>query len=189
MYSLFSYKCFFSFNLSGPAYSAGLIGKAPPAVVECHSRHHARSEGRGCRRRARSHSFGPLRQSQVGQEGVFVGRGGGRRAGGGGGGRGEERRCVGPPSGEEVRVECEAVVGGEQGGEGDQAVAIPVLPGRVVRGGGDEGRAVAARAAGISAGVAAVGAEQAVLGAGGVQPSAFAQRDGHGNGLERLGRR
>lgn len=124
---------FFSFNLSGPAYSAGLIGKAPPTVVECHSGHHARSEGRGWRRRARSHSFGPLHQSQVGQEGVFVGGGGGRRAGGGGGGGGreEERRRLGPPSGEEVRVECEAVVGGEQGGEGDQAVAIPVLLGRV----------------------------------------------------------
>lgn len=134
--------------------------------------------GGGWRRRARSRSFGPLRQSQVGQEGVFVGRGGGRRAEGGGGGRGEERRCVGPPSGEEVRVECEAVVGGEQGGEGDQAVAIPGLLGRAARGGGDEGRAVAARAAGIFAGVA----EQAVLGA-------CAQRDGHGDGLERLGRR
>lgn len=80
-------------------------------------------------------------------------------------------------------MECEAVVGGEQGGEGDQAVAIPVLLGRVARGGGDEGWALAAAtlAAGIS--------EQAGLGAGDVQLTPFAQRDGQGDGLERLGRR
>lgn len=35
--------------MSGPAYSAGLIGKdvAPTAVVKCHSHHRPRSEGRG----------------------------------------------------------------------------------------------------------------------------------------------
>lgn len=117
-----------------------------------------------------------------------MGGGGGRRAGGGGGGGGreEERRRLGPPSGEEVRVECEAVVGGEQGGEGDQAVAIPVLLGRVARGGGDEGWALAATAA---AAQAAGISEQAGLGAGGVQLTPFAQRDGQGDGLERLGRR
>lgn len=39
---------FFSLiRLSGPAYSAGLIGKAPPAVAECHSRHRERVEEEG----------------------------------------------------------------------------------------------------------------------------------------------
>lgn len=37
---------FFSLiRLSGPAYSAGLIGKAPPVAVECHSRQRVRGEG------------------------------------------------------------------------------------------------------------------------------------------------
>lgn len=80
-------------------------------------------------------------------------------------------------------MECEAVVGGEQGGEGDQALAIPVLVGRGARGGADEGGALAA------ARVSAVGAEQALLGAGGVPPTPSAQRDGQSDGLERLGRR
>lgn len=69
---------FFSFLqcLSGPAYSAGLIGKAPTAVVKCHSHHRPRSEGKSDERRGtRSNSLGPLHQSQVGQEGVFVGGG------------------------------------------------------------------------------------------------------------------
>ena len=68
-----------------------------------------------------------------------MGRGGGWRAGaggrGGGGGREEERRRLGPPPREQARVECEAVAGGEQGGEGDQALAAPGLAGRAARGG------------------------------------------------------
>lgn len=66
----------------GPAYSAGLIGKKdvppPTAVVKSRSHHRPRGEGRergGERRWAGSNSLGPLHQSQVGQEGVFVGGG------------------------------------------------------------------------------------------------------------------
>lgn len=169
--------------MSGPAYSAGLIGKdvAPTAVVKCHSHHRPRSEGKSEERRrrwVRSNSLGPLHQSQVGQEGVFVGGGGGRRAGGGGrvGGE-EERRCGGPPSGVEVRVECEAAVVGEQGGEGDQVrtVAVPVLLEHVAGGGEEEGGAAAARTVGISDGVVAVSADQAVQRASGVQLVRLAQ--------------
>lgn len=175
--------------MSGPAYSAGLIGKdvTPTAVVKCHSHHRPRSEGesedRRRRRRgvwARSNSLGPLHQSQVGQEGVFVGGGRGGRAGGGrrAGGE-EERRCGGPPSGVEVRVECEAAVVGEQGGEGDQVrpVAVPVLLEHVAGGGEEEGGAATARAAGVSGAVVAVGADQAVQRAAGVQLVRLAQRE------------
>lgn len=172
--------------MSGPAYSAGLIGKdvAPTAVVKCHSHHRPRSEGKSEeeeeeeRRWARSNSLGPLHQSQVGQEGVFVGGGRGGRAGGGRrvGGE-EERRCGGPPSGVEVRVECEAAVVGEQGGEGDQVrpVAAPVLLEHVAGGGEEEGGAAAARAAGVSGGVVAVRADHAVQRAAGVQLVGLAQ--------------
>lgn len=85
----FSFFFFSSICLSGPAYSAGLIGKkrvAPAAVVKCHSHHRPRSEGKEQgeeeeeaeeeeERRVRSDSLGPLHQSKVGQEGVFVGGG------------------------------------------------------------------------------------------------------------------
>lgn len=79
---MFFLSFLFSICLSGPAYSAGLIGKdiAPTAVVKCHSHHCPRSEGKSEgeeeeRRWARLNSLSPLHQSQVGQEGVFV-RGG-----------------------------------------------------------------------------------------------------------------
>lgn len=121
------------------------------------------------RRRARSNSLGPLHQSQVGQEGVFVGGGG---AGGGGqiGGEGE-RRCGGPPSGVEVRVECEATVMGEHGGERDQVrlITAPVLLQCVAGGGEEEGGAAAARTAGVSSRTVAISADQTVQRAGGVQ--------------------
>lgn len=91
--------------------------------------------------------------------------GGGRRVGG------EEGRRGRPPSGVEVRVECEAAAVGEQGGEGDQVrpLTVPVLvqPGA---GGGEEGGAGAL-----------VGAAHA---AGGL-PQCERQSDR----LERLGRR
>lgn len=136
----------------------------------------------------RSNSLGPLHQSQVGQEGVFVGGGRGWRAGGGrrAGGE-EERRSGGPPSGVGVRVECEAAVVGEQGGEGDQVrlVAVPVLLQHVAGGGREEGGA----AAGVPGAVGSVGAGEAAHGAGGVQLVGLAQRERQGDGLERLGRR
>lgn len=86
----------------------------------------------------------------------------------------EERRFGGPPSGVEVRVECEAAVVGEQGGEGDQVcpLAVPVLLKHVAgrgRGGEEEGGAAAARGAGVSGVVVAVRTDQAVQRAGAVQ--------------------
>lgn len=130
----------------------------------------------GARRRVRSNSLGPLHQSQVGQEGVFVGGGRGWRAGGGrrAGGE-EERRSGGPPSGVGVRVECEAAVVGEQGGEGDQVrlVAVPVLLQHVAGGGREEGGA----AAEVPGAVGSVGAGEAAQGAGGVQLVGLAQRE------------
>lgn len=74
-------------------------------------------------------------------------------------------------------MECEAVVVGEQGGEGDQVrpVAVPVLLKHVTGGGQEEGGAATARAAGVSGGVVAVGADQAVQRAGGVQLVGLAQ--------------
>lgn len=92
--------------------------------------------------------------------------GGGGRVGGE-----EERRCGGPPSGVEVRVECEAAVMGEQGGERDQVclVAVPVLLEHVAGGGEEEGGASAARTAGVSGGVVAVSADQTVQRASGLQ--------------------
>lgn len=50
------------FNMFAPAYSAGLIEKD--------------------RAGSQSHSLGPLGESQVSHEGVFVGGGGGERRGG-----------------------------------------------------------------------------------------------------------
>lgn len=89
---------------------------------------------------------------------------GGGRGGGAGRGGEEERRRGGPPSGVEVRVECEAAAVGEQRGERDQVglVAVPVL-----RGGEEEGGASAARTA--------VGVDQAVQSAGGLQPARLGQ--------------
>lgn len=64
-----------------------------------------------------------------------------------------------------MRVECEAAVVGEQGGEGDQVCpfTVPVLLVDVVGGGEEEGGAAAAQTAEASGGVAAVSAHQAVL--------------------------
>lgn len=86
------------------------------------------------------------------------------------------RRCGGPPSGVEVRVECEAAVVGKQGGEGDQMrlVAASVLLEHVA-GGGEEGGGAALRASGISDGVVAISADQAVQRAGGIQLEGLAQ--------------
>lgn len=77
----------------------------------------------------------------------------------------------------EMRVECEAAVVGEQGGEGDQVrpVAAPVLLEHVAGGGEEEGGAAAARAAGVSGGVVAVRADHAVQRAAGVQLVGLAQ--------------
>lgn len=88
-------------------------------------------------------------------------------------------------------MECEAAVVGEQGSEGDQVrpVAVPVLLEHVAGGREEEGGAAAARAAGVSGGVVAVSADQAVQRASGVQLAGLAQCQRQGNGLERLGRR
>lgn len=75
---------FFSFSsicLSGPAYSAGLIGKDVIPLQWSSVIHTTVREVRERARRGggeevgRSNSLGPLHQSQVGQEGVFVGGG------------------------------------------------------------------------------------------------------------------
>lgn len=87
------------------------------------------------------------------------------------------RRCGGPPSGVEVRVECEAAVVGKQGGEGDQVrlVAASVLLEHAAGGGEEGGGAAAARASGASDGVVAISADQAVQRAGGFQLEGLAQ--------------
>lgn len=74
-------------------------------------------------------------------------------------------------------MECEAAVVGEQGGEGNQVrpVAVPVLLEDVAGGGEEEGGAAAAHTAGVSGDVVAVGANQAVQRAGGVQLLGLAQ--------------
>lgn len=79
-------------------------------------------------------------------------------------------------------MECEAAVVGEQGGEGNEVgpVAVPVLLQHVAGGGEEEGGAAAAAAR------AAVGVNQAVQGAGGVQLLGLAQRERQRDGLKRL---
>lgn len=77
-------------------------------------------------------------------------------------------------------MECEAAVVGEQGGEGDQVrpVAVFVLLKHVAGGGEEEGgatAAAAARAAGVSGGIVAVSADQAVQRASGLQLAGLAQ--------------
>lgn len=88
-------------------------------------------------------------------------------------------------------MECETAVVGEQGGEGDQVgpVAVPVLLEHVAGGGKEEGGAAAAHAAGVSRGVAAVHADQAVQRAAGVQLVGLAQCERQSDGLQRLGGR
>lgn len=91
-------------------------------------------------------------------------------------------------------MECEAAVVGEQGGEGDEVgpVAVPVLLQHVAGRREEEGGAAAvagnARSAGVSWGGAAnaVGANQTVPGAGGVQLLGLAQRERQRDGLKRL---
>lgn len=135
----------------------------------------------------RSDSFGPLYESQVRHEGVFVGGRRGKFWVGGG----DERRCGRSPSGVEVRVECEAAVVGKQGGEGDQVglVTVPILLQHVTGGGREEGGAGAAKDASAFDGVAVIGAASAVLRTGGVWLVGLAQCEGQSYGLERLRRR
>lgn len=91
-------------------------------------------------------------------------------------------------------MECEAAVVGEQGGEGDEVgpVAVPVLFQHVAGGREEEGGAAAAvgnaRSTGVSWGGAAnaVGVNQTVPGAGGVQLLGLAQRERQRDGLKRL---
>lgn len=85
-------------------------------------------------------------------------------------------------------MECEAVVVGEQGGEGDQVgrVAVPVLLQRVAGRGGEEGGAAPADAPVVPGGAAATVAVQM---AGGVQLAGLAQRERQSDGLECLRRR
>lgn len=86
-------------------------------------------------------------------------------------------------------MECEAVVVGEQGGEGNQVrpVTVPVLLEHVA-GGGEEGGAAAARTAAVSVAVVAVSTTQAVQRTGAVQLVGLAQCERQGDGLERLRR-
>lgn len=91
-------------------------------------------------------------------------------------------------------MECEAAVVGEQGGEGDEVgpVAVPVLLQHVAGGREEEGGAAAVAGNACSAGVSwggaanAVGINQTVPGAGGVQLLGLAQRERQRDGLKRL---
>lgn len=91
-------------------------------------------------------------------------------------------------------MECEAAVVGEQGGEGDEVgpVAVPVLLQHVAGGREEEGGAAAVAGNACSAGVSwggaanAVGINQTVPGASGVQLLGLAQRERQRDGLKRL---